>query len=125
MSFILTIIGTGSRKRTLQYDLTNGGRCWMDRTRAEVSLSQPVLCGDFQTANGVGAACMEHSMEDGYADARFNLLAREASCSQARTDDGLVTAHRGFNQSPLSVVSLFLPTQSSLVCNGKNMPVSL
>jgi hypothetical protein len=53
----------------------------MDRTRAEVPLSQPVLRGDFQTADGVGAACMEHSIEDGYADGRFGLLAIEISHS--------------------------------------------
>src|ERR1019366_4146443 len=71
------------------------------------------------------AACVEHAVEDGHADGRFGLLAREASRSQARTDDGLVSAHRGFNQSALAVVGLLLPAQPSSSCNRKNVLVSL
>jgi hypothetical protein len=53
----------------------------MDRTRAELSLSRPVSRSDSQAADGFGAACMEHSIEDGYADGRFGLLAIEISHS--------------------------------------------
>jgi hypothetical protein len=77
----------------------------MDRTRAELSLSRPVSRSDSQAADGFGAACMEHSIEDRYPDSRFGLLAAEASCSQTRTDDGLVSAHRDFNESSLSIVN--------------------
>jgi hypothetical protein len=83
------------------------------------------LRGDIKTANRVWAARVEHSIEDGHADSRLGLLAREASRSQARTDDGLVSAHRGFNQSALSVVGLFLPAQPSSSCNRKNVLASL
>jgi hypothetical protein len=55
------------------------------------------LRGDVKTADRVWAARVEHSIEDGHADSRFGLLAREAPRSQAGTDDGLVSAHRGFN----------------------------
>ena len=48
-----------------------------------------------------------------------------ASRSQARTDDGLVSAHRGFNQSALAVVGFILPAQPSMCGNGKNVLVSL
>jgi hypothetical protein len=52
---------------------------------------------DVKTADRVGAACIQHSIEDGHSDSRFSLLARAAPRSQAGTDDGLVSAHRGFN----------------------------
>ena len=79
--------------------------------RATVFLAS--LRGDVKTADRVRAARVKHSSEDGHADSRLGLLAREASRSQARTDDGLVSAHRGFNQSALSVVGLLLPAQPS------------
>jgi len=46
-------------------------------------------------------------------DSRFGLLARETSCSQAETDDGLVRVHRGFNQSARAAAGLLLPAQTS------------
>src|ERR1035437_7538122 len=100
-------------------------RCCMDRAKVEHSLLPAGLRSDVKTADGDLAARVQHSVEDGHSDNRFGLLAREASRSQARTDDGLVSAHRGFNQSALSVVGLFLPAQPSSICNRKNVPVSL
>jgi hypothetical protein len=88
-------------------------RCFMDRTRAAASPSRPVLSGDFQTEDGVGTTGMEHSIENGHPNSRFSLLAREASCSQARSKGGIVSAHRGFNLSSSSIIGLFLPAQSS------------
>jgi hypothetical protein len=98
----------------------------MDRARAELPTLFPAsLRGDVKTADRVWAARVEHSIEDGHADSRFGLLAREAPRSQAGTDDGLVSAHRGFNQSALAVVSFLLPAQPSMCGNGKNVLVSL
>jgi hypothetical protein len=101
-------------------------RCCMDRARAELPTLFPAsLRGDVKTADRVWAACIQHSIEDGHSDSRFSLLAREAPRSQAVTDDGLVSAHRGFNQSALAVVSFLLPAQPSMCGNGKNVLVSL
>ena len=58
----------------------------MDRDSAEFSHDPDGLRSNVEPADRVGAACVEHSIEDGNADSRFDLLAREASCSQARTD---------------------------------------
>ena len=89
----------------------------MDRVSAEFSHDPDGLRSNVEPADRVGAACVEHSIEDGNADSRFDLLAREASCSQARTDDGFVSARRGFNQSALAVVGLLLPAHPSLCSN--------
>jgi hypothetical protein len=64
-------------------------------------------------------------MEDGHTNSRFGLLSREAPRSQARTEDGLVSVDRGFNQGTLAVVGLLLPVQPSLWRNGKNVLVPL
>lgn len=97
----------------------------IDITKVKAPLFQSGLSSDFKTADGDRAARVEHSIENGHADSRFDLLARGASCSQARTDDGLVSAYRGFNQSALSVVGILLPAQPSSSCNRKNVWVSL
>src|ERR1019366_220934 len=95
------------------------------RPRPPAPALPSVLSSDVKTSDGVRAACIQHSIEDGHSDSRFSLLAREAPRSQAWTDDGLVSAHRGFNQSALAVVGFFLPAQPSMCGNGKNVLVSL
>jgi len=97
----------------------------MDRAKVELSLFPSRLGRDFQPPDGVRASRVQHTVEDGHADRRFGLLTGEASRSQARTDDGLVSAHRGFNQSALSVAGLLLPAQPSSIRNRKNVLVSL
>lgn len=89
----------------------------MDRISAEFSYDPDGLRGNVETANGVRPSRVEHAVEDGHANSRFGLLAIETSRSQSRANDGLVTAHRGFNQSALPAVSLFSSTQSSSVCD--------
>jgi hypothetical protein len=93
----------------------------MDRANVELSLFPSGLRRDFQTADGVRAARIEHAVEDG----RFGLLTREASSPKAQTDDGLVSAHRGINQGALAVVDLLLPAQPSSSGYRKNVQVSL
>ena len=97
----------------------------MDRAKVEPFLFPLNLRGDFQPADGVRASHVEHTVEDGHADSRFGLLARKASRSQARTEDGFVSAYRGFNQSALAVVGFLLPAQPSSSCNRKNVLVPL
>src|ERR1039457_6654238 len=102
-------------------------RCCMDRAKVELSHFPSDLRSDVRTADGVRPSCIQHAVEDGHADSRFSLLTREreAARSQARSDDGLVSAHGGFNQSALAVVGLLLPAQSSMCGNRKNVLVTL
>src|ERR1039457_6280207 len=81
------------------------------------TLFRASLRSDVKTANRVRAARVKHSIEYGHCDSRFSLLAKEAPGSQARTDDRLASAHRGFNQSALAVFGLLLPAQPSSICN--------
>jgi len=78
-------------------------RCCMDRVSAEFPQTAGDLRCDVETADGIWASRVQHAVEDGHTDSRFGLLTVEASRSQARTDDGLVSAHRGFNQEPAIV----------------------
>src|ERR1035437_4683941 len=93
------------------FPVTMVWHCCMDRATIELCLSRAILRSDVKTADRVRASRVQHAVENSHADSRFGLLAGEASRSQARTDDGFVSTHRGFNQSALSVVGLVLPTQ--------------
>ena len=86
-------------------------RCCMDRAKGEFSLFPVDLRSDVLMANGVRTSRIQHAVEDGHADRRFSLLTRDAARSKARTDYGLVSAHRGFNQSASAVADLLLPAQ--------------
>src|SRR5674476_252125 len=97
----------------------------MDRAKVELSLFPASLGGEVYTADGVRVSRVQHAVEDGHTDGRFGLLAGEAAGSQARTDDGLVSAHRSFNQSALAVASFLLPAQPSPCSNQKNVLVPL
>ena len=97
----------------------------MDRVSAEFSHDPDGLRRNRETANRVRAARVQHSIEDCHADSRIGLLTREDARPQARTDEGLVSALIGFNQSALSLGGLLLPAQPSSSCNRKNVPVSL
>jgi len=70
-------------------------RCCMDKARGEFRLFPARLRSNFESADGVRASRVQHTVEDGYADGRLCLLARKASRSQTRTKDGLVSAHQG------------------------------
>jgi hypothetical protein len=85
----------------------------MDQESAELSRFQASLRCDVLTADGVRASHVQHAVEDGRADGRFGLLDGEGAGSQARTDDGLLSSHSGFNESALAVVSFLLPAQPS------------
>jgi len=100
-------------------------RCCMDRAKVELPLFPSGLRGYFHLSDGVRASSVQHSIEDGHADRRLGLLSREASRSQARTEDALVSAHCSFNQSTLAVVGLLLPAKPSLCRNGNNVLVPL
>jgi hypothetical protein len=70
----------GLSARTVEYaNAVLEWRCCMDRVSAEFSHDPDRLGSNFETADGVGAARVEHSIEDGHADSRFSLLTRGAA----------------------------------------------
>ena len=89
----------------------------MDRAKVELPLFAAGLRCNLETADGVGASCVQHSIEDSHADCRFALLSREAARPQTRTNNGFVLPHRGFNLSALAIVGFFLLAQPSMCSN--------
>lgn len=74
------------------------GRCCNDIDLAEGSPSPAVSGSHSWNADGVWPSSMQHAIEDRHTDRRLRALAGQAARAQARTDDGLVTAHRRFDQ---------------------------
>lgn len=75
---------------------TQERHCCMDRTSAKFSHNQDGSRADIYAAE-VRAFRVQHAVEEGHCDSRFGLLSIEATRSQARTDDCLVSAHRGLD----------------------------
>src|ERR1019366_9916449 len=100
------------------------GRCCMDQVSTEFPHGPDALRSNVETAFGIWAACVEHSIENSCADSGFGLLTGEASRSETGTDNCLVSAHRGFNQSALAVVGILLPAHPSPCSDHKNVLVS-
>jgi hypothetical protein len=53
----------------------------MDRMKAELPVFLASLRSNVETTDGVRASRVQHAVEDGHADNRLSLLAREAICS--------------------------------------------
>jgi hypothetical protein len=70
-------------------------------------------------------ASEQHAVEHGHADGRFGSLAGQATRPQAGADDGLVAAHRRFNQSASPIAGLVLPAQPPSGCYRGNVLVPL
>jgi len=56
------------------------------------------LCNDALATNGDRASCLKHPIQSRDADGCLGLLGGEAACSQPRSDQCLVSAHRRFDQ---------------------------
>ena len=84
-----------------------------------------LLCEDAHATDGVRASSRQHLVQYPYADGCFGLLRGEAACSQPRSDQRLVAAHRRFDQRPFAIICCFLPGQSSALRDHLEMPVTL
>src|SRR5208282_2681483 len=77
---------------------TDEGRWCTFRTEGEVTPAREPLCDDALATNGDRASCLKHPIQNRDADGCLGLLGGEAACSQPRSDQCLVSAHRRFDQ---------------------------
>ena len=66
-----------------------------------------------------------HPIQERNADGHLGLLGGEAACSQPRSDQRLVAAHRCFGQRALAIICCYLPGQPSSLRDHLEMPVTL
>src|SRR5208282_3196733 len=102
MEWTLRLVGTGI-----------DGRWCTFRTEGEVTPAREPLCDDALATNGDRASCLKHPIQNRDADGCLGLLGGEAACSQPRSDQCLVSAHRRFDQRALAIICCFLPGQPS------------
>ena len=67
----------------------------------------------------------KHPNWDRNADGRLRLLGGEAACSQPRSDQRIVAAHRRFDERPLAIVCCSLPRQPSFLRDHLKMSITL
>lgn len=68
---------------------------------------------------------MQHAIEYRDTDGRLRALAGRAARAQPGSDDGLVAAHRRFDQRAPAVAGFLLPAQPILRRHHGNVPVAL
>ena len=97
----------------------------MDADMAEGSPS-PAVSGNYSwTADGVWPSGVQHAIEYRHTDGRLRALAGRAARAQPGCDDGLVAAHRRFDQRAPAVAGFLLPAQPILRRHHGNVPVAL
>jgi hypothetical protein len=94
-----------------------------DGARSQPSLE--LLRGGALATNRVRATNRQHLVQNSSAAGCLSLLGGEAACSQPRSDQCLVSAHRRFDQRALAIICCFLPSQSSSLREYLKMPVTL
>lgn len=86
----------------------------------------PAVSGNHSwIADGVWPSGVQHAIEYRHTDGRLRALAQHAARAQAGSDDGLVAAHRRFDQRAPAVAGFLLPAQPPFCRHHGNVPVPL
>jgi hypothetical protein len=93
------------------------------QTEGEAAAPSEPLHDNVLATNGLRAP--QHPIQSRDPDGCLSLLDGEAACSQPRSDQCLVAAHRRFDLRACAIICRFPPSQSSLLRDHRQMTITL
>jgi hypothetical protein len=84
-----------------------------------------MLCDHALATHGFGVPGRQHLVQYRDANGCLGLLGGEVTRSQPRSDQGLVSPHRCFDQRALAIICRFLSGQSSQFRDHLQMAITL